>query len=352
MNVRKGRLALIAGAAAALAFTTAVPANAATVSDPILDDLAGPLSIAVGNDGSLYAAQVFSGTLTELRKGKESNLFEFAGGVAAVEAEGRGTLSYVLDGEVTVRNPSGKTRALGNVSEYEAANNPDAGNSYGLQGLAPACAAEITATLPPDFAEALLPHGGVVDSNPYALAILPSGDRVVADAGGNSLVRVTPSGKVSTLAVLPPRPVVISPEAAGAFGLPDCTVGLTMNLDFVPTDVEVGPEGMLYVTSLPGGPEGESPLGPLGGVFTVNPGTGSVSQIGSGFFGATDLAVADNGDVYVTELYINTVSMLSGGGPVPVASIPEAVAVEYAKGKLYVAGGVFGGPGEVVTVTP
>ncbi len=156
---------------------------------------------------------------------------------------------------------------------------------------------------------------------------------------------------MSTLAVMPPRPATIDAGTAGAFGLPACTIGLTMNFDFVPTDAELGPDGMLYVSSLPGGPEGPSPLGPRGGVFTVNPSTGALAQIGDGFSGATDLAVDKKGHVYVTELFGNTVSMLSGGGPVPIATLDEPVAIESYKGKLYVSAGVFG-PGQVVMITP
>ena len=339
MSLRKGRSALIAGAAAALALATAVPANAATVSDPILDGLSSPLGLAVGSDGTVYVTQSdffggSPGSLTELRKGTASVIGE-GGFVTAVEANGRGTTSYLADAQLKVVNPSGKTKTLANLAEYEAMYNPDAGNDYGLQGLTPACEGEVAA-LPPDLAEALLPHNGVVDSNPYAVAILPNGDRVVADAGGNSLVRVTSEGAMSTLAVMPPRPATIDPGTAGAFGLPECAIGLTMNFDFVPTDAELGPDGMLYVSSLPGGPEGPSPLGPRGGVFTVNPSTGALAQIGDGFSGATDLAVDKKGHVYVTELFGNTVSMLSGGGPVPIATLAEPVAIESYKGKLYV----------------
>jgi hypothetical protein len=352
MNPHKGRTATIVGAAAALALVSAGTANAAAVSDPIVEGLSAPLGLAVGDDGTLYVSQSdFSGgpgSLSEYRKGALRTIAE-AGFVTGVEAKGRGTTSFLADGQLRGINPSGKVTTLADLAAYETMYNPDAGNSYGLQGLSASCEAEVAA-LPPDFAEALLPHSGVVDSNPYAVAILANGDRVVADAGGNDLVKVSPSGAVSTLAVLPPRSSVIS--GAADLGLPACVEGLVMNFDFVPTDVEVGPDGMLYVSSLPGGPEGPSPLGPRGGVFTVHPRTGAQTQIGDGFYGATDLAVTDSGDVYVTELYSGRVSKLSGGGPVPIASLVEPVAIEYASGVLYVSAGVFSGPGTVVMITP
>lgn len=87
-------------------------------------------------------------------------------------------------------------------------------------------------------------------------------------------------------------------------------------------------------------------------MFTVNPTTGALTQIATGFAGATDLAVTPGGAVYVTELFGGRVSMVSGGGPDPLVDIDQPVAIEYANGKLYVAAGVFGGPGKVVTITP
>jgi hypothetical protein len=345
MRTRPGRSAIVTGAVAAL-LITAVPANAATVSDPVLDGIVSPLGLAVGNDGTTYVAQSFAGTLTQLRRGERSDLLQDAGFVTGVAANGRGNLTYLLNGEVVVRTPNGRTRTIANVVDYEVANNPDESNSYGFQELEPACADTV-----PEFVGGGYPFPGIVDSNPYAVAIMDNGDRIVADAGGNSLLRVTDGGDVSLLAVMPPRPVTINAGAAGAFGLPDCTIGETYNFDFVPTDVELGPDGMLYVTSLAGGPEGASPLGPLGGVFTVDPATGDVTQVATGFYGATDLAVTPHGDVYVTELYVGRVSMVAGGGPAPVAEIPEAVAIEYARGILHVSAGAFG-PGQVVTITP
>ena len=82
-----------------------------------------------------------------------------------------------------------------------------------------------------------------------------------------------------------------------------------------------------------------------------DPSTGAITEVATGFAGATDLAVTKNGTIYVTELFGNQVSMVSGGGPVPVASMAEPVAIEYAKGTLYVASGVEG-PGQVVALMP
>ena len=52
---------------------------------------------------------------------------------------------------------------------------------------------------------------------------------------------------------------------------------------------EIGPDGNYYVSSLPGFPESPG----AGSVFRIDRSSGSVTQIATGFTGATDLAVAE-----------------------------------------------------------
>jgi hypothetical protein len=98
---------------------------------------------------------------------------------------------------------------------------------------------------------------GEVFSNPYAVAV-DGGDRIVADAGANTLVRVRPNGATSVMAVFPPVAQTITqavvdavPEEFDGEAVSAC-LGETYEGEFVPTDVEVGPDGHYYVTSLPG----------------------------------------------------------------------------------------------------
>ena len=98
---------------------------------------------------------------------------------------------------------------------------------------------------------------GGIDSHAYSVASW--GNKwLVADAGGNDLLLVDNKGHISTLAVLPPQPVIRSPRRApSTLGVdPECFVGSTYGFEPVPTDVEVGNNGMLYITTLPGGAGG------------------------------------------------------------------------------------------------
>lgn len=98
----------------------------------------------------------------------------------------------------------------------------------------------------------------------------------------NAILKVDAgSGDVSTVAVLPPRPAVVPAGtripidmAGGTVEVPACVVGHDYAFEPVPTDVEIGPDGWLYVSSTPGGPEDPS-LGARGAIFRINPWTGT-----------------------------------------------------------------------------
>jgi hypothetical protein len=171
----------------------------------------------------------------------------------------------------------------------------------------------------------------------------------VADAGGNDIVKVDRYGRVSLIAVLPSQPLKVTAVLAAALGLPSCVVGVTYRFEAVPTDVEVGPRGSLFVTTLPGGPEGAGAV--PGSVYRLG-GWGHADRIATGFAGATNLAITGRGDIYVAEIGTGTLSLVHRGRPQPVLSLPGLVAVEYSDGRLYAStapaatGG--DGPGTVV----
>lgn len=340
--------------AMSLVLPLAATASAAPASPPLATGLVGPLGLAVGSNGTVYVAQSFAGTLTAIdKKGARTVAQEDGAGIGGVDARGAGTLVYTTrvgneDGPDHVATaaslkrvlPNGRTRTLADVLDYEEQQNPDKVNSYGFEDLASDC----KSTLPPFDPGEGDPYNGMIDANPYSVLTVPGG-WVIADAGGNDLLRVSPNGQIRTLAVLPAQPVVITDAMAAEFELDDCVVGATYNAEPVPTDVEMGPDGMLYVSLLAGG------FAP-GAVYRVDPRTGAATLLARGFAGATGLAVAPDGTVYVAELFGGQISKIVAGTPQQVAEVPFPAALEWAKGKLYATIDVFGDDGKVVTITP
>jgi len=298
--------------------------------------LVTPLSMVVAGDGTAYVSQNFAGLLTAIEPGgRPEVVFAAKKGteVGALSMHGATVRFATTKGKKTAlwsMRPGGKPSKLADLSAHERDRNPDGDVAYGFEGgLDPACAALMPPEVPASYT-------GIVESHPYGSTV-HKGTTYVADAAGNTILSVKPNGKVKTLAVLPPVPVVVTAEAAEANGLPACTVGRTFNFEPVPTDVEVGKGGWLYVTLLPGGPEDGS-TGAQGRLVKVKVATGKVREVASGFAGATGVAVADNGDVYVAQLFGGQVSRIKAGrtNAKPWAEVMMPAAVEWADGDLYV----------------
>lgn len=313
-------------------------ASASTAPEPttVAKKLISPLSMVVAGDGTAYVAQNFAGLLTAVSPGAKSEVVFAAkkGTEVGALSEAGGTVRFATTkGAKTAlwsMRPGAKPKKVADLSAYEADRNPDADVAYGFEGgLDAACAAQMPPEVPASYT-------GIVESHPYGSTV-HKGVTYVADAAGNTIVSVKPNGKVRTLAVLPPVPFVVTAEAAAASKLPACTVGKTFLFEPVPTDVEVGKGGWLYVTLLPGGPEDGS-TGAQGRLVKVKIKTGKVREVASGFAGATGVAVADNGDVYVAQLFGGQVSRIKAGGTKakPYAEVMMPAAVEWADGDLLV----------------
>lgn len=321
--------------------------------NPLATGLVGPLGISVTERGDVLVAQAFIGTVSSVDKhGEVTDLvteFAFTPGVAD-----DGHVLYTSAGPAGVFlksvAPDGTTSILADLLNHEITQNPDGGQQYGFSEISDDCAAQWPAAFgPPQYS-------GIIDTNPYAIATTK--DHVyVADAAANAILSIDGSGTVNTVAVLPPQPAVVNQDAIDGLGLPQCTLGLTYNFEPVPTDVELH-GGSLYVTTLPGGPEDPS-AGARGGVWTVDAASGDATQIGSGLAGATDLAVSPSGTVYVTELFAGSVTMVTPSGNTPIANLDAPVAIEWAKGRLYIAAGDAAaspndplGAGQIITIRP
>ncbi|MHA7209720.1 ScyD/ScyE family protein [Arthrobacter sp. MDT1-65] len=333
----KGSRTSIAAAALAVALTssavaTALPSVAGsgygdrevTAGDSVdlATGLVSPLRVAVGRDDTAYVSQNFAGLLTSVdRDGKTATLVERPGieigGVSTRYGDVYYTESAGGPGSTDpfVANVSvledGETRVIADFAALETENNYDGDNEYGFQDLPEACAAE----LPADLREFLLPHGGEVYSHPFATAVSDRGRYVyVADAGANVIWTVdTRRGDIEAT-VLDPVPTLATEEllaslTAQGITLPECVLGYTFNSEPVPTDIEFGPDGLLYLTSLPGIPEDPT----LGSVRSFDPDSGDVDVVVSGLTSPTGLAFDRHGNLFVAELFANRISIIPAG---------------------------------------
>jgi hypothetical protein len=326
----------------------AASANGVEEPQPLVDGLAGPLSIDVNHKGDVLVGQNFAGLVSKVSKnGSVKDLVEEAN-ASAVAWGPLGTVVYsVVNQEeeisqLKLRFPNGKTKLLADIWAHEVSTNPDAGNNYGVQGITEECAEEWPSE---DMGPAQYP--GQIDSNPYNLAVTPWGV-YVADAGGNTIRFVDWLGRVKTVAVLPVQPLVI-PDDPTDLGLPECVGGLTYNFEPVPTDIELSHKGA-FVTLLPGGPEDPS-LGARGKVEKVNLHNGTSRTVASGILSATNLAISPKGDIYVTELFGGRVAKVTKTGLETVAEFMLPAAVEWHNGKLVVSHDVFTS-GKISVINP
>jgi len=182
------------------------------------------------------------------------------------------------------------------------------------------------------------PAGGVVDTNPFGLLMLPT-LRLVADAGANALLTVAPSGLVNTMAVFPSRP--------------------TRATDAVSTSVAIGPDGAYYVSELTGTPFAAS----AANIYRVVP-RQTPQVFRSGFTTVTDIDFGPDGSLYVIEHSRGPVFFAQPGDLVRITpdgertvlvsnlNRPTSVRVASDGTVYYTNKGITAGTGEVWKLTP
>ena len=316
-------------------------------ADPsvLITDLQGPLGLSVGSDGTVYVTEAFGpGRLTAIdRHGHQHVLVEEAGTeLAGVAAAGRGRVVYTrtvydaddvpVEASLERVSASGRTRTVASTLAFEADQNPDAVNTYGLIGSTNTeCFEQVEEIGFPPVYE------GIIESHPYAVAIAAPG-YVVADAAANAVLEVSDSGRVRTLAVLPPIPQTISEDAANENGVPACA-GETFVGEPVPTDVEVARNGDVYVSLLPGFPENPG----AGQVWRIARRTGATTLVADGLVTPVDIALAKDGTIYVAELFASQISTIRNGVVAPYMDLDTPGAIEIGRdGTIYATTGVFG----------
>ncbi len=167
-----------------------------------------------------------------------------------------------LFGTLISITPSGQSRVIADLADFEAENNP---------------------------------AGGPLDSNPYGLLQEP-GRTFLTDAGGNSLLQVRPNGDVSLVAVFPSIAIPPGPYPPIPF------------VEAVPTEVMRGPDGALYVSTLTGFPF----VPGVASIYRIVPGM-PPTVYATGFTQITDFDFGPDGSLYVVQ-YTATAPLHIGPG--------------------------------------
>lgn len=284
---------------------TAGTAAAQTITR-VMSGLDAPRGLAFGPEGGLYVTEAGNGTntgpctpvasgqncysetgkITRLYRGQQErvvtglpSIFNTARGDIVgpndISFQGRGSAFVTIGwgGNPALRanlgavrsqigvllqvEPSGRWRVDANISDFEDQNNP---------------------------------AGGPKDSNPYGVLVV-AGDRYVTDAGGNDLLHIAANGKVSLVATFSAVPAPAPFNTA----------------EPVPTEVEMGPDGSLYVSLLTGAPFTAG----AAGIYKIVP--GQAPQIFQGGFKTIiDFTFGPDGSMYVLE---HATSPTFFGGP-------------------------------------
>jgi len=339
-------LALAGPAGAQEATPAAAPAGppppaGATVIATGLDN---PRGLAIAPDGAVYVAEAGAGGDGPCIEGPEGGR-ECYGATGAITRIADGGQERVIAGLPSRAAEGSGMQATG---PHDVAVQGD--RLYALLGLVGAVEtrAELdddggelgrlieigddgTATIVADlvaFESSDNPDGAEVDSNPYSLAALDGGGFVAADAGGNTLVEISPDGTVSLLAVFPERP------ATGP-------AGQELNMQAVPNAVAVGPDGDPYVGQLTGFPF------PPGGanVYRVPAEGGGPEVVAGGFTNIIDVAFGPDGSLYVLEMFAGGLGNVNPEDPTTlegrlVRITPDGEQTEIARSGLITPGSV------------
>jgi hypothetical protein len=314
----------------------------------VVSGLDNPRDLAFSPDGGLYVAEAGHGGNPAdcIPGGPEGALCPgFTSGISVVNIAA-GTSQRIVDGLASVSGEGGFA-ALGLHGISFLGN----GTLYGIIGLASdvvpggAWSPELTAGLKAQLGRLIqanpsghwktvadvghanfewteenqgLEPGDFPDSNPYAVLAAP-GEQWVLDAGANTISRVRPNGTVSIEKFIPS----------------DTLIG-----DAVPTCIDRGPDGALYIGQL------TAALNPPGSasIWRFDPATGALTQWASGLTTVTGCGFGKDGQFYAAEF--STLGLIAGapGTGAVVRVPPHSTSPVVVVGGLSFPGGFAAGP--------
>ena len=172
----------------------------------------GPFNLDVSGP-RILVADGFTGVVSRVQpNGNLRTIAANPGGDVSGVASGDGMVAYTSgdgmngDQKLTVIRPGADL--VVDISAFENTRNPDKVNFYGVHNASRCVKRALEGMGAP------VAYHGVLDSHAYSVAYAGGGWWVVGDAAGNDILKVSPTGHISVVKVLPPQPVTFTAASA------------------------------------------------------------------------------------------------------------------------------------------